>query len=786
MYPRFAPAAAVAVAALCIAACATAQNDLPPDSAYVQVKDGHLTLDGQRIRFWGHIGHFPNPKMNNPDPRGDQELMVRRMKDLGFNMHRLWHGADNAFTRGDNSRDDLKEYGVALMIRNGIHIWFSDLDGGAIPPDQLAQAAKAAGDPDTADAWVEAARQMARDHWSWQGKRVSIGKYNLARHWDPRLQKLMIDRMVERATHRNAYTGRRYCDEPMIAVWELTNEEWWVPRMTAGEWQNLPAFFQDQLIARWHGFLKDKYGTEEALARAWKGLLPGESLDEGTILLAPMRNRAEPAKLNDSNPHAIAAMTGMQSEYGREDFVARRGEDVIEFFVGLLVASKTRQTEALKPLGKSTRLAPLLWDTGIGSNIQCTYVQQHADAVTQCTYINGKHHDPTHPRFPFNSGLEELPKVCWDLPWVEHNRIRGMPFFVYETQIKNSTKYRVEFPMRMAALGAIQDWDIICWHSYGPGHDSTAERPFDGMLEVGHSLDLHYGRDEVQLSAMKAAAEVFRHGLLETPAEPTRIVFGRKLLYDPQSMDYPGSWGPAAKFLLATVFRYGLTIEIRPDLEDQPDHPYFQNDREKFERFKQTGLLIVGPTLKRSVFETSPIRPTDQIAFDWRQGNLTMDAPGVAMFTGFYGALQNPEQGVKFSNADAKISDVRVVNPPDMPYPVTEDERYVAIALTSADGKALADCERALVSAVSTSFNKGFVLDTDKELREFFGAGTKEAGELPVQVARVGCTIECPAIDGMSYTLRDYHMKPIGRGTVRGGKLTVPADKPVFVVELTR
>ncbi|NBC11328.1 MAG: hypothetical protein GVY24_06265 [Planctomycetes bacterium] len=778
-------ALAVAVS-LGLSAVALGQDELPPDSAYVQVEGDHLTLDGERIRFWGHIGHFPNPKMDNPDPRGDQELMVQRMKDLGFNMHRLWHTPEGEFAKGDDSRDDLKEYGIALLIRNDVKIWFSAMDGGAIPPDELAQAAKSAGDPETADAWIEAARSMAREHWSWQGERVSVGKFNLARHWDPRFGQLMIDHMIEAATHRNQYTGRRYCDEPGIAVWELTNEEWWVPRMTAGEWQQLPDYFQDQLIARWHDFLGAKYGSEEALDNAWKGLLPGESLDEGTILLAPMRNRAEPAKLNDSNPHAIAAMTGVQGEFGREDFVAQRGADVIEFFTDLLIRSKRKQAEVLKSLGKSTRLSPLLWDTGIGSNIQCTYLHQQADAITQCTYINGKHHDRTHPRFPFNSGLEEMPKVCWDLPWVEHNRIKGKPFFVYETQIKNSTKYRAEFPMRMAALGAIQDWDIICWHSYGPGHDSSADQPFDGLLEVGHSLDLHYGRDEVQLSAMKAAAQVFKHGLLEPAGEPTHLVFGGKLLYDPESMDYPGSWGRAAKLLLPTVYRHGLTIEIRPDLDDQPDHPYFEGDAEKFNKFKQTGLLIKGPTLQRGVFETSPIRPTDQIAFDWRRGNLTMDAPGVAMFTGFYGELQNPGQGVKFEHADAKFSDVRVVNPPDMPYPVTEDERYVAIALTSADGKPLAECERALVSAVSTSFNKGFQLDTDQELSEFFGAGTRTAGELPVQVARVGCTIECPAIEGMNYTLRDYHMNAIGQGTVRDGKLTVPADKPVFVVELTR
>ena len=51
---------------------------------------------------------------------------------------------------------------------------------------------------------------------------------------------------------------------------------------------------------------------------------------------------------------------------------------------------------------------------------------------------------------------------------------------------------------------------------------------------------------------------------------------------------------------------------------------------------------------------------------------------------------------------------------------------------------------------------------------------------------RVGVTIECKDIDGMKFTLRDWHMQKIGEGTVEGGVLRIPNDKPVFVVELER
>jgi hypothetical protein len=38
----------------------------------------------------------------------------------------------------------------------------------------------------------------------------------------------------------------------------------------------------------------------------------------------------------------------------------------------------------------------------------------------------------------------------------------------------------------------------------------------------------------------------------------------------------------------------------------------------------------------------------------------------------------------------------------------------------------------------------------------------------------------------MSYTLRDWHLRDVERGTVTDGKLNIPADLPVFVVELIR
>jgi hypothetical protein len=762
-----------------------------PDSEYVQVgKDGHLELRGRRVRFWGHIGHFPNPVMKSGrDPRRDQELMVRRMKDLGFNLHRLWHMEKSTdYVPGDNSADDLRAYGVYLLKKHGIKIWFANLNRrGVVDADKDVHIID---DPATADQWKAAIEAMRGKSWRWKGVQTPV--QNIAYVWDARLQALNLRNMEKVAKQTNKYTGIRYADDPDVVVWELTNEEWWMPKMVRGQWLELPAFFQAQLIERWQDFLLEKYGDDAALVKAWQFLMPGESLKERTVMLAPTARPATAAELNDPNPHAREALSEGRAPLGREDFARRRASDVIEFFMGLLIERKAAEAQAVKSWGKSCRLSPLCWDTGTGWQIQCQYLHQHADAVTHCTYLGGKHHDRTDEEFPFNSGLTELPRMCWDVPWVEHNRTPGKPFFVYEIQIRNSTKYRAEFPMRVASLASIQDWDIINWHSYGPGPDATKDEPHTRALEVGHSHDLHYGGDEVQLSAMKAAGEIFKNFLVEPAPNPTTFVYGRTALYHPDSMDYHGSYGRIGRRMLPTTYRHGVRLIIDPTLDDRPDDPLFHGpdgkpDREKYEQFVRTGSMVLGPSVKPRIFEPNAIRPNDQIAYDWRQGFLTFDAPGVAMYTGFYGQLRDPKAGVAFETAGAKLKNVTVENPPNMPYPVGEDERYIAFALTSMEeGKTLAECSRAMISLVSTSFNAGFKMDTSPPLREFFGAGTAEPGGLPVLVARVGADIECPALRGMRWRMLDWNMNEIGRGRVGGRGLRIPAEKPVFFIELER
>ena len=776
------------------------KTTLPPDSEYAQIRNGHITLNGEPVRYWGFIGAIPQmPDLSIKrgtaeyaaaivTARTHNQAAVKRIVDLGFNMIRFWESTTgDAYAKGDGSIADMKDYAIWLFKEAGLKIW------GAGPANRLGVVTEndvgIIDDPATASGWQEAVRQASRkeiDDRKGFGNKSIPGKlvgwwpeaYGmrlrdcLPKIWDARLEALNIARIREALTHVNQYTGLTWADDPVFAVWELSNEELWYGRMISGQWQNLPTYFQRELLDQWNQWLLKKYRTEKEIRARWLGLLPGESLEAGSIILAPIRqeSRIDPQR----KALGLNVEEGVAQTVGRYDFNGPRCSDVIEFLMEIWIGHKKRTAEAFKQLGKSARLCPLVWDTGTGYEIQTQYMHQHADATSPCTYVTGFHHDPQHKRFPWFSGLEELPRMCWQVrtPWVEQNRMPGKPQFVYETQIEAPAKYRTEYPLRLASLASIQDWDIVCWHAFEDFPDMGKDRPFDQAMDYQDTykncINQHgfqYRFDEVHCSAIKAAGEIFKNRLLAPAPHPTTYIFGRKSLLDPASLDYGSSYGRAGETFISTAYRYGVRLIIDPKREDDE---------------------IIGPTVAQRQYEVCPIRPTDQITYDWQRGFLRMDGPAVAAFTGFFANYGGP---VVFSSG-VVLRDVSIVNPPGIAYPVTEDEKYVTFALVSCDGRPLGHSERLHLSLVSTSFNSGFRLDHDKLRQEFVwgrNIGAKvDDGRAPVLVARAGAVIEAPMLNGMKYAMRDWHMHTLAEGVVENGRIVIAPEMPVFFVEVGR
>jgi len=770
------------------------QTELPPDSAYVVVdENGHLSVNGERERYWAVIGKpFIHVNGDIEKSRKGTDALLQRYDDLGFNAVRLWNvnegkGAD--YEVGDGSGTDALDYFIAKLGEKGFRVWAAGLGNrvGYVEESDV----DIIDDPATAEAWKAAIKEYNEPAFEHKGKfkRRDI-RHSYARIWDPRIEAVYIERMRENATHLNKHNGLRWSDDPTFAVWELTNEEWWMRRMVGGGWTKEPKFFRDQLIRQWNDWLRAKYKSDEALKTAWKGLLPSESLLSGSVLLAPMAGKSDPnLSMNDSNPAARDALMGMDQTYTREDFNAERGGDVLSFFLEIQLAHKQRSAAAVKTFGKSCALSPTVYDTGIGYEIHSQYIHQNADAVAHDAYVNGwgpRYEEPDlstaknenrkmlmqldKERISANEGpwmnwLLKPPGISQGVPWLEHNKVEGKPYLVYETQIQQPAKYRADFPLRLVALASIQDWDWISWHYFAPndevGVDTGAwNRPMD-VTSGTHPQGYHFTYDEVQNAIMRQASFIWRNETLDAPANPTKFIWGAKSLRDPASMDYAGSYGTSGMDMMQTVYQYGVRIEIDPTREDDE---------------------VIGPVVSFAERKThNPYTPTEAITFDWKKGYLMFDDPQTIAFTGM---LANYGEEVKFANGFV-LKDVAINNPEGIFDPVSNG--YIAFAMTAEDRKHLVDSDKISLSLMSTSFNSGFEMDTelllDKGQPRF--AKTKSGG-LPVLVARVAATLEAEVLNGMSYQFLDWNMKEIGSGSVTDGKLIIPSDLPITIIKLKR
>ncbi len=729
------------------------KDTLPDSSEYVCIKDGHLFTQGKRVRYWGVIGQFPGKNY------ADNVACVSRLKKQGFNLVRSW-SVGVPYVKGDGSEGDLIDHFLFCLKKEGFKVWFAGLNstGSATAADSSIIA-----DTTGQHKWSASLSAL---------KQMEI-RNNPARYWDARIQAIAINHMTAIAQHVNQYTGLRYCDDPLFAVWELSNEEWWFQNMKQGWYtQQLPAFFKQELSSRWNRYLSQKYSSHEALSAAWIGnFLPGESLDKRTIALLPLLG--DVSDLQAASLGVGVAATGVKQTYDRSNFNAKRGADVIAFLLKIWIEGKQTETAALKKLGKSLALAPMVFDNGIGWDLPTQFMQQHADAISHDTYFNaGFISDPNHKRFPWMSQLEELPKVSWIQPWTEHNKMEGKPFFIYETQIMQPAKYRAEYPMELVKLGSIQDWDIINWHFFGTVLNAEKGTAYSDRMDYANAdhnaQGYHFQFDEVQNASMAVAAEIFKNFKLKKAPRPTQFIMGSKSLYNWEANGY-GEMGPR---FVPTTYRYGMRLLIdstRP------------NDS------------IIGPYYNaRGVYESCPIVPTPEITHDWQKGYLLFDAPGTAMFTGFYAQYGGP---VRFKNGIV-LDNVTISNPKGMPYPVTEQEKYIAFGISSTDSLPLAKSKSVRICLVSTSFNANIVFHDDIIKNTPFNPGREwywnpKAYDIDwkshdVNVARVGATLTVPPLNGMKYTCYDWNYGAIETGTVANNTLAISQNKPVFLIELTR
>jgi len=134
-----------------------------------------------------------------------------------------------------------------------------------------------------------------------------------------------------------------------------------------------------------------------------------------------------------------------------------------------------------------------------------------------------------------------------------------------------------------------------------------------------------------------------------------------------------------------------------------------------------------------------------------------------------------------------------VKSPPGSAF-ASEGERYVCIGVCSRDGKPLAESRDIVMTAVSTSCNSGFKFDVEKfdaaqKVRNhppLSAAVSIEAGQLPVLVSRVECTLKADWLKGMTVRRKDFSLNCYREEKLETDSLSISEDEPLFILELTR
>lgn len=251
----------------------SALNPAPLTNAQrVSVKGGHFVdATGKRVRFVG-ANLVATASFTRPE---DAPAVAARLHKYGFNIVRLHHmdaswanpsifGADHDSGKGPNQIVDanslsLLDNMVGELSKNGVYVDLNLHVARALSPGD--------GFPDT-------------------DKLPELGK--VTAYFEPQFIAQQKEYARQILGHVNPKTGKKWADDPTVALVEINNEDTLIGHAWDGSLQALPPFYRETLQKGWNTFLKARYADDGALRRAWSGEDLGEniardvSLGEGT------------------------------------------------------------------------------------------------------------------------------------------------------------------------------------------------------------------------------------------------------------------------------------------------------------------------------------------------------------------------------------------------------------------------------------------------------------------------------------------------------------------------
>ena len=249
--------------------------------------------------------------------------------------------------------------------------------------------------------------------------------------------------------HKNPYTGLRYLDDPALAIVEVHNEDclfWHAPLNTLADGKAMPKHTA-ALKRKWMQWVKDRYGDDANLRRAW-----GAGLRRGDSVSNP-----------DMDIYAAWEMSAEGRRVGNRLFreERRRLGDFIRFLAETQRATFAQRRARLLDLGYRGLTISTAWRAGGpaagAANIWC---DDAMDVISRHNYFGGgvgghgigkgKVNNDTHLAQP---GSHILSSGLW--------QVEDKPFVMTEWTQKPPNQWKAEIAPLFAFYNlGLQGWDV--------------------------------------------------------------------------------------------------------------------------------------------------------------------------------------------------------------------------------------------------------------------------------------------------------------------------------------
>jgi len=424
-------------------------------------KDMFVFEDDTPVKFWGVNICSGLPYVENDKA----EQWVTYLAKYGVNAVRFHKFTRPALTglvstQPDSSMFDRFDYFQAKLREKGIYYGWSHIYGHKPKP----------GDRHRLLNYDEIANFKVP--WAHLNGATS-GLVNFAED----LQDLNIELTVNMLIHRNPYTGLRYADDPALNFIELQNEDnifWGAIEKTLDQTPTYRALLNKKFC----GWLRNKYGTNEALQRVWgaNAFEPGEHLDKNNIYPKPN--------------HGLFDWEYEQAR--KEDRPVRQVFlDRAEFLFDEQIGFYNRFVKAIRETGYKGPVVGSCWQAGSGiTHFYNLYADFLTGFIDRHNYFGGGTGHQLKPGPVKNRALVSKPGS--GLLSAGMQNVVDRPFAFSEWMSLVPNEWTAEAAPLIAVYGmGLQGWDAsYAFASNNPGITSTVQAHNHGVYNADSPLHI--------------------------------------------------------------------------------------------------------------------------------------------------------------------------------------------------------------------------------------------------------------------------------------------------------